>query len=472
MNDWQDDIEKYIKGELTPSEMHALEKNALSDPFLADALAGIEAISANNFSEDLNKLKAAIRYQTEQKSIASFGQAKMASASASKQATNDLSMSGEGKITNKWIWPLRIAASLIIMLGIFWVANQLIPKEEKENLALTKEIVTKDETLATQKTPDSIVAFRKPDASPTSKLSVEKPKQIAASKPMEIASKGTGAVAAAEEGERQTALLDVAKSKEASKEAFAVEVDEDKNAKVADLMKSEKLASAEPVIPMNKNDDGVASRAQNFKKKNEASHLIQGQVLSKEDGQPLPGVNILLRGTTVSTVTDANGKYQFAVEAVNPKLVFSFIGFQTKEVPVGNQKEVNVNLGPDLTQLSEVVVTGAATRDDKESPSVLKLAEPAGGRKAYDRYLENSLRYPFEALSKKIKGRVTVKFTVRTDGALNEFSVVKSLGYGCDEEVLRLVKEGPSWSPTLEDNIPIASEVLITVRFDPSKAKQ
>ena len=208
------------------------------------------------------------------------------------------------------------------------------------------------------------------------------------------------------------------------------------------------------------------------KRKSVTDQLIRGQVLSSEDGQPLPGVNVIIRGTTVGTVTDANGKYQIAIEAINPKLVFSFIGFQTKEVQVGNQKELNINLGSDLTQLSEVVVTGAAARDDSQNVPNVKLAEPAGGRRAYDKYLENSLRYPVEAITKKVKGRVTVKFTVRTDGALDEFSVVKSLGYGCDEEVLRLVKEGPSWSPTLEDNVPVESEVLVKVRFDPSKAKQ
>ncbi|MFN6087210.1 MAG: hypothetical protein ACK47E_00495, partial [Cyclobacteriaceae bacterium] len=69
MNDWKDDIEKYRKGELTPSEMHSLERKALSDPFLADALEGADTISAKDFSEDLNELKKSIQYQIEQKSV-------------------------------------------------------------------------------------------------------------------------------------------------------------------------------------------------------------------------------------------------------------------------------------------------------------------------------------------------------------------------------------------------------------------
>ncbi len=468
MNDWKDDIEKYRRGELTPNEMHSLERKASSDPFLADALEGADTISAKDFSEDLNELKKSIQYQIEQKSVASFGQAEMASAAAPEQASKEQTIVGEGKRTNKWVWPLRIAASLFIMLGIFLVANQLIPNEEKDNLALKKEVDTKrEEPLLSQEAPDSIDAVRQPIASPPTKLLVEKPKQIAAGKSTENVAEELEPAAAAAEGERQTALMDRPEDKKA-----AQELREEKESKVTELAKSESVASAQPIAPMNKSTIDIAAADQGSRKKSLDGQLIRGQVLSSEDGQPLPGVNVVLQGTSEGTVTDVNGKYQVAVEAINPTLVFSFVGFQTKAVPVGNQKEVNINLGPDLTQLSEVVVTGAAARDDSQNPPVVRLAEPVGGRKAYDKYLENSLRYPVEAITKKIKGRVTVKFTVRTDGALDEFSVVKSLGYGCDDEVLRLVKEGPSWSPTLEDNTPVESEVLVKVRFDPSKAKQ
>jgi TonB family protein len=412
-------------------------------------------------------LKKSIQYQTEQKGVVPFGQTKMTSEAAQKKVSKEQAIVGEGKHTNKWVWPLRIAASLFIMLGIFWVANQLIPEEEKDNLALTKEVDTKKEMPAPRKKEaDSIDAVRQPVASPPSKLLVENPKQIARSKLVETVAKESEPVAA-EEGEKHTSLMDMAENRK-----VVQEVSEEKEAKVIQLAKSERAASAQPVAPMNESTIDIAASNQGSRKKSLDGQLIRGQVLSSEDGQPLPGVNVVLQGTSEGTVTDVNGKYQIAVEAINPKLVFSFVGFQTKEVQVGSQKEVSINLGPDLTQLSEVMVTGAADHYDSQNPPVVRLAEPAGGRKAYDKYLENSLRYPVEAITKKIKGRVTVKFTVRTDGALDEFSVIKSLGYGCDEEVLRLVKEGPSWSPTFEDNVPVESEVLVKVRFDPSKAKQ
>ncbi len=478
MADWKDDIEKYRNGELTSAEMHALEKRALKDPFLADALEGAESISVENFSADLDELKESIDFQSEEKKVASFERSRAVSASAPMmmQAAKQLAPS-EPKVVSKWFWPLRIAASLLIMFGVFWVANQLIPRGGKENLALKKEEPKVESTPpAASQSNDSVIAEQKAITSSQPKSIVEKPKQLAANKPIETLPSGSGVVASPviEAEEKQTALLDVSKSKEAVRE----EVAEDKKAKeVAELAKAEKIEKvAEPAVPLAKKDVlGYASRSQESRKKKVGGQeqFIQGQVLSAEDGTPIPGVNIVVKGTNEGTVTDVNGNYQLPIVSAEQKLTFSFIGYLTQEVPVADQNKIDVKLGPDVSQLSEVVVTGYGyNKNDSDREPVIKQAEPAGGRKAYDKYLDNSLRYPVEALEQKIKGKVTIKFTVGTDGALDDFSVVKSIGHGCDEEVIRLVKEGPQWSPTTEDNVAVESEVLVKVRFDPSKAKK
>jgi TonB family protein len=102
---------------------------------------------------------------------------------------------------------------------------------------------------------------------------------------------------------------------------------------------------------------------------------------------------------------------------------------------------------------------------------VVILAEPVGGLRAYDKYQDDNLRYPQQALDNNIKGRVAIQFTVGLDGSLNEFKVTRSLGFGCDEEVIRLVKEGPAWRPSTENSVPIESLVRVRLRFDPSKRK-
>ncbi len=86
-------------------------------------------------------------------------------------------------------------------------------------------------------------------------------------------------------------------------------------------------------------------------------NLVRGIVLSPEDGSPLPGVNVIVKGTVYGTVTDANGEYYINLPP-GGILVFSFIGFTTDEVYVGNRSQVNVELTADVTQLSEVVVIG------------------------------------------------------------------------------------------------------------------
>jgi hypothetical protein len=84
--------------------------------------------------------------------------------------------------------------------------------------------------------------------------------------------------------------------------------------------------------------------------------LIKGRVLSNE-GEPLPGVNILVKGTSNGTITDMEGNYTVAVNN-GEVLVYSFIGYLTKEITVGSMSTINVSLSPDNTNLNEVVVIG------------------------------------------------------------------------------------------------------------------
>lgn len=88
---------------------------------------------------------------------------------------------------------------------------------------------------------------------------------------------------------------------------------------------------------------------------------ISGTV-TDENNAPLPGVNILVKGTTNGTTTDANGQYNLSVPDTEAILTFSFIGYATKEIPVGSQSIINVVLEVDIQSLSEVVVIGYGTQ--------------------------------------------------------------------------------------------------------------
>jgi len=97
-----------------------------------------------------------------------------------------------------------------------------------------------------------------------------------------------------------------------------------------------------------------------FVKPSNALAFVNGTVKGKvmdENGEPLPGVNVLIKGTTVGTVTDASGTYNLTLPNGASQLVFSFIGFATQEIAI-TQPEIDVLLQQDIQQLQEVVATG------------------------------------------------------------------------------------------------------------------
>lgn len=93
-----------------------------------------------------------------------------------------------------------------------------------------------------------------------------------------------------------------------------------------------------------------------------ADKTVTGKVLSSEDGAALPGVSVLVKGTTTGTNTDADGNFKMTVKDNNAVLVFSAVGFEKKEITVGNGTVFNVTLSVDQKTLNEVVVVGYGTQ--------------------------------------------------------------------------------------------------------------
>lgn len=423
------DILRYKKGEMTPAEMHALEREALQDPFLADALDGLDQFDASLLDKDIKSL--------EQK----FAKKK------------------KGTITT---WSLRIAASFLIAALCFWVAKTWQDTANDEQLALENQQqpapALGDTIKSTPLAENNITNTQKVDQADPKKVSGKKERVDEVSKRDETVDltieKSQPVAATSSEASSGTVTLTLSPDQVKTEAAPVVAPDVAKA--TADEAKTNKLSNAT-----------VEEEDHQARKTKIAGQIITGKVTSSEDGTPIPGVNVIVKGTVQGAITDINGEYQLQSQIEKPTLVFSFIGYQTQEV-AASQNSMNIQLGVDATQLSEVVVVGYGYQKSTEPREpVIKLAEPMGGRKAYDNYLKTSLRYPPQALASKVKGRVTLQFTVKTDGSLDEFNVLKGLGFGCDEEVIRLVKEGPKWNPTTEDDVPIESEVRVKVRFSP-----
>lgn len=101
------------------------------------------------------------------------------------------------------------------------------------------------------------------------------------------------------------------------------------------------------------------------------AQTIRGQVTDGENGEPLPGVNVLAKGTTIGTVTDISGNYRLTVDDEVSTLVFSSIGYVTEEVSINGRNIINLDLLPDIQSLSEVVVVGYGTQSRKDITSAV-----------------------------------------------------------------------------------------------------
>lgn len=95
--------------------------------------------------------------------------------------------------------------------------------------------------------------------------------------------------------------------------------------------------------------------------------VVSGKVTSSDDGVALPGVNVVVKGTTNGAVTDADGAYKVSVPSSGGTLVFSFIGMVAQEIEIGERTIIDIALASDATQLSEVVVTGQGIAKEKRA---------------------------------------------------------------------------------------------------------
>lgn len=103
---------------------------------------------------------------------------------------------------------------------------------------------------------------------------------------------------------------------------------------------------------------------------------VSGKVTDEQSGETLPGVNILVKGSNMGTVTDVEGFYSINVPDENDTLVFSSIGYVTQEIAVNARNEVNVALATDVQSLEEVVVVGYGTQEKRDLTGAISVVEP------------------------------------------------------------------------------------------------
>lgn len=214
---------------------------------------------------------------------------------------------------------------------------------------------------------------------------------------------------------------------------------------------------------------------------------VTGKVIDSADNAPLPGAAVIVKGTQTGTTTDSEGRFVLEVPANHDELFFSFVGYRSQAIRISDKTELVVVLRKQETQLEKVVVTGYGPVGQKDENTaktsstqptaatftvVENMPEYPGGQHQLTRYLAQNLRYPAEAASAKVQGTVFVSFTVNPSGYIRNPRIVKGIGYGADEEALRIVTSMPRWQPGIQNGRPVNVELSLPISFQLASDKQ
>ncbi len=149
-----------------------------------------------------------------------------------------------------------------------------------------------------------------------------------------------------------------------------------------------------------------------------AQNRLTGRVIDAADSSPLPGVNVLIKGTSTGANTDSEGKFTLTGTTPGGTLVISYIGYLTQEINVGNRSAIDIALKVDTKILSEVVVTGYGSQSKKDITGAVATVD-----------MKQALAVPATNLAQAIQGRVA-GVSVSNENSPGGGVVVRIRGFG------------------------------------------
>ena len=367
------DIERYRRGELSSAEMHTLEKAALDDPFLADALEGYQhtQTATTDLASLQQRLQARIQKEEDKKRFFFIG--------------------------SNW---MKIAALFILFAGGGWLVFQILPGKKQE-LATNQTVEKQKPAEPVKDNSDSSTVYS--DAPATSNTSLNQSAPVNKTKTIErkqtIPSTNVN----------DLVVIESPKAKNPDLPTFYPE---------SSSFDSLQTMAAKPLeTPTFKKDtysDGLLSRSNDYSKEKREKN----------------SENFLAKSNP---------------SLANRKLSGRVPGIQTDTI-----KNVDVVLQSSQMEEDEVVVVNknktVARRDGKRSMQVtVDTLEPAKGWTNFGDYIATNMRAPEELETKPQRGEIELSFEVNKQGDPVNITIVRSLCEKCDEEAIRLLKEGPKW---------------------------
>jgi TonB family protein len=441
------DIEKYHKGLLTAKEMHDIERAALDDPFLADALEGYGAMPVN-VSADISELEKKLE---ERISGAKIIPIKRSAASL--------------------VW-LRVAAVIIFVAGASLFIYQFGFHNTNNEVAKMEEKKSQENLPSAGTTVDSVKIV--PAETNTSDVAVNSKNKTAGKSSANLnagqfinikTDSGSIVNQAAGSPVSPGSINPVSKDVAASYEK--TKLNEEKTATLNKSLRDEDAFAKESYkkVPDSVSLGKVkASNAAAYRQQVASpTNYFRGRVLDSSYN-PLPFANVTNTRDNVGTYADAKGYFTLiSPDSILNVQVYSNGFVQNNNVQLRNNVLNNQVIMQEDKSLQGLVLS-QKTFNTKRSPEAnmkFEEPEPADGWYNYDTYLVNNIKMPEDVKTKRALGDVQVSFDVNKNGDPTNIKVEKSLCQKCDEEAIRLIKEGPKWKRKGKK-----SRVTVTVPFD------
>lgn len=393
---------QYIQGLKKGKDAHRLERDAMQDAFLADALEGFESVKGDHIRqiEDLQKRIIGNRSTTQ--------------------------------THLKRAWSIAAGLLLLLSVGSYFI---LTKNETSGELYSYGNITPIEEDSLVG--PPLIIKERNESIKPAKKTPETRVKQT---KREQTEKKATVPVVVKIDSAETTIPPDkpIGQSAVMDNKELTVEVPE----------RLKTVVIAEPTI-----QESLQGRVAGISTSSHDLLSVKGKV-TDQNGEPIIGATIAIKGSTQGTVSDVDGNFRLQTKT-GDRLQIACIGFETVEMQVNNSsQEMQIALNENAQQLEEVVVVGYGTQKKRDvvgaasrvSTPKEKDPEPIVGKKEYKKYLEGNKVYPTDEECAEEKGTVRLQFYVDRNGRPYNISIKNSVCPSIDTEAIRLLQEGPDWT--------------------------
>jgi hypothetical protein len=440
------DIQRYLSGKLSPGEMHEIEKAALLDPFLADALDGYSEAPLPLAAQHLNQIAASLQQPQD----------------AHNAIVAPLPATGA-----RWQW-WKVAAMVIIISGAGSLTWKLL--QSPAGTTVPQQDLAQSQTVPAPPVPPTPAQQIAPQADSIKPVTTPATAKFAAPKAVQMP-QATLATASQNRAlpaeERTSSTLSALLAKKAAvaeaKAASGIEAREQlafaemKAKQKAELhidsaQLKETLASGNSSAAFKKMADKSVqySFTTTLAARAVAANLLRG-VVTDDSGSPITGASVkVLNGHAVS-ITDDKGRFALRTMDTTAKVEISSIGFETRQAGVSVSKNNTILLNAEEESLSDMVVMELHSRK-KAAPAatetpVADSLYPAGGWQSFQEYVYTKIHQEMDTTGSNQKGEGTIEleFVIDESGRPRNFKVIHSSDNALNGKAISVLQNGPIW---------------------------